>query len=111
MTRAQGTGETALGHCRLGLLLLLEIDSDNHGWSIVRVVVLPVLPPAVAHVVRLTVVPTSSVSTASSSCPVAALVVMVMMALLLALDADIAHDHLGSIALSVVTAPERDFTT
>ena len=110
MTRAQGTGETALGHCRLGLLLLLEIDSDNHGWSIVRVVVLPVLPPAVAHVVRLTVVPTSSVSTASS-CPVAALVVMVMMALLLALDADIAHDHLGSIAHSVVTAPERDFTT
>lgn len=71
------------------LLLILEVDSDNHGGSIVRV--LPMLSPTVAHVVRL-----SEVSRTTSA-PVAALVVMVVVSLLLSLHAHVRHDHLRTV--------------
>lgn len=91
-TCAQRTREAALGLTpRLPVpLLLLEVDSDNHGGSIVRVV-LTVLSPAVAHVVRLPEVPSATCA------PVAALVVMVVVPLLLALHAHVRHDHLRSV--------------
>lgn len=57
-------------------------------------VVLSMLSPTVAHVVRL-----PEVSAAASSA-VAALVVMVVMALLLPFNANVRHDHLGAVAHS-----------
>lgn len=88
----QGASKALLGRGRL-LFLLLEVDSDNHGGSIVRVV-LTMLSPTVAHIVRLPEVP----STASS--PVAALVVVVMVSLLLSLHAHVRHNHFGAVAHS-----------
>lgn len=87
---AQGAGEASVGRTispLATLTLLLKVDSDNHGWSIVRIV-LPMLPAAVAHVRRL---PEVSSTTAAS---MAAFVVMVMVALLLTLYTYIGHDHL-----------------
>lgn len=108
-TCAQRTREAALGLTpRLPVLLLLEVDSDNHGGSIVRVV-LTVLSPAVAHIVRLPEVPSAT------RAPVAALVMMVVVPLLLALHAHVRHDHLRAVPHahripSVVTTSGGDLT-
>lgn len=103
---AQGAAEAIPGHPPsrfVSLLLVLEIDSDNHGGSIVRVV-LAMLPAAVAHIVGFPEV----------SAAVAALVVMMVVALLLALDAHIRHDHFRAVphthrVPAKVTTPVRDF--